>query len=387
MGVSLQELLSLAVAHEASDLHLSAGTYPHIRLHGSIEPLEQFEKLTPSDIQRMIYSVLTEVQQRHFEAGHDLDLSFGMEHLARFRCNVYRQQGVICVAMRLIPQEIRTLEDLQLPEIVEQLTRKQMGLVLVTGPTGSGKSTTLAAMTDKINAERRAHIITVEDPIEFIHRHKKSLVHQREIPSDTPSFHDALRSIPRENPDVVLVGEMRDLETISATLTIAETGHLTFATLHTRSCAQTITRIIDAFPSSQQNQIRTQLSMVLEGVLSQILLPTAAARGQVLAMEIMVPTMAIRHLIREGKVHEIYSSLQAGSRLGMQTMSQSLANLVRAQKVAPAEALARAPVPEEVAVLLAAPGNGGAPFQSGVSTGLAASQRQGASSSASTFPR
>jgi twitching motility protein PilT len=360
MGVSLHELLSVVVAHDASDLHLSAGTYPHIRLDGSIEPLEQFERLTPSDIQQLIYSVLTEAQQRHFEAGHDLDLSFGVERLARFRCNVYRQQGVICVAMRMIPHQIRTLEDLQLPGIVEQLIWKQMGLVLVTGPTGSGKSTTLAALIDKINAERRAHIVTVEDPIEFVHRHKKSLVHQREILGDTPSFHDALRSIPRENPDVVLVGEMRDLDAVSATLTIAETGHLTFATLHTRSAAQTITRIIDAFPASQQNQIRTQLSMVLEGVLSQILLPAADGRGRVLAMEIMVPTMAIRHLIREGKVHEIYSALQAGGRLGMQTMSQSLASLVRAQKVAPAEALARAPVPEEVATLLGAPGHGSA---------------------------
>ena len=375
MEVSLQELLSAVVEHEASDLHLSAGTYPHIRLHGIIQPLEQFERLAPSDIQRLIYGVLTEAQQRHFEAGHDLDVAFGVERLARFRCNVYRQHGCIGVAMRMIPHKIRTLEELQLPGIVEELTRKQMGLVLVTGPTGSGKSTTLAAMIDRINSERRAHIVTVEDPIEYVHRHKSSLVHQREIRADTPSFGDALRSIPRENPDVVLVGEMRDLEAIAATLTIAETGHLTFATLHTRSSAQTITRIIDAFPASQQNQIRTQVSMVLEGVLSQILLPTPDGGGRVLAMEVMVPTMAIRHLIRDGRVHEIYSAMQAGRRLGMQTMSQSLANLVRAQKVAAADAVARAPVPDELAALLGGSGTSGPSSPGGSASGLVASQR------------
>ena len=358
MGMSLDELLCAVVQREASDLHLSAGMHPHVRFSGAIEPLEQFERLTSPEIQRLLYTVLTETQRRHFEAGNDLDLSFAVDGLARFRCNMYRQQGLVGAAIRVIPYKIRTLEELGLPPIVLQLTRKSMGLVLVTGPTGSGKSTTLAAMVDRINAERRAHIVTVEDPIEFVHAHKNSLVHQREILSDTPSFHDALRSIPRENPDVVLVGEMRDLETVSAALTIAETGHLTFATLHTRSASQTITRIIDAFPAGQQNQIRAQISMVLEGVLSQILLPTVDRNGRALAMEIMVPTMAIRHQIREGKVHEIHSAIQAGKKHGMQTMSQSLADLVRARKVTAAEALERAPMPEELAALLGTPGNG-----------------------------
>ncbi len=327
MAASLQDLLTVMVKRGASDLHLSCGTYPQIRLNGSLEALEAFETLMPSDTQRLIYSMLTAAQQRHFEEGNDLDLSFGVERLARFRCNVYRQRGVICASMRMIPYHVRSLEDLELPAVVKQLTERHAGLVLVTGPTGSGKSTTLAAMIDRINSERRAHIVTIEDPIEFVHQHKKSLVHQREILADTPSFRDALKSIPREDPDVVLVGEMRDLETISATLTVAETGHLTFATLHTNSCAQTITRI--------------------------------------------VPTMAIRNLIRQEKVHEIYSSLQSGGRLGMQTMSQSLADLVRAEKITKAEALARAPQPEEVAALLGGSGTGASPTGTSNHGGLA----------------
>ncbi len=374
MAASLQELLTAMVQRGASDLHLSCGTYPQIRVNGSLEPLEEFETLMPSDTQRLIYSVLTGAQQRHFEGGNDLDLSFGLEGLARFRCNVYRQRGVICAAMRVIPYKVRSFEDLQLPAIVEQLAEKHKGLVLVTGPTGSGKSTTLAAMIDKINSERRAHIVTVEDPIEFVHQHKKSLVHQREILADTPSFRDALKSILREDPDVVLIGEMRDLETISAALTIAETGHLTFATLHTNSCAQTITRIIDVFPTAQQGQIRSQLSLVLEGVLSQTLVPTADGHGRAMAMEIMVTTPAIRNLIRQEKTHEIYSALQSGGRFGMQTMSQSLADLVRAGKIAKAEALARAPLPEEVAVLLGS-GTGVSPAGNGYGTGLAGARR------------
>ena len=374
MAASLQELLTAMVQRGASDLHLSCGTYPQIRVNGSLEPLEEFETLMPSDTQRLIYSVLTGAQQRHFEGGNDLDLSFGLEGLARFRCNVYRQRGVICAAMRVIPYKVRSFEDLQLPAIVEQLAEKHKGLVLVTGPTGSGKSTTLAAMIDKINSERRAHIVTVEDPIEFVHQHKKSLVHQREILADTPSFRDALKSILREDPDVVLIGEMRDLETISAALTIAETGHLTFATLHTNSCAQTITRIIDVFPTAQQGQIRSQLSLVLEGVLSQTLVPTVDGHGRAMAMEIMVTTPAIRNLIRQEKTHEIYSALQSGGRFGMQTMSQSLADLVRAGKIAKAEALARAPLPEEVAALLGS-GTGVSPAGNGYGTGLAGGRR------------
>ncbi len=352
MAASLQELLTVMVERGASDLHLSCGTYPRIRRNGSLEVLGEFEALMPSDTQRLIYGVLTEAQRRHFEEGHDLDLSFGVEGLARFRCNVYRQRGAMCAAMRVIPYTVRSFEELQLPPVVQQLAEKHKGLVLVTGPTGSGKSTTLAAMIDKINAERRAHIVTIEDPIEFVHQHKKSLVHQREILADAPSFRDALRSILREDPDVVLIGEMRDLETIAAALTIAETGHLTFATLHTNSCAQTITRIVDAFPTAQQGQIRAQLSLVLEGVLSQTLIPTADGRARALALEIMVATPAIRNLIRQEKVHEIYSMVQSGARFGMQTTSQSLAELVRSGKIAKAEALARAPLPDEVVALL-----------------------------------
>ena len=352
MATTLQQLLSLMVERGASDLHLSSETNPQIRVDGALESLEQFEPLTSADIQRLIYGILTEPQRQRFEAGQDLDLSIDVETLARFRCNVYRQRGVIGAAMRRIPYTVPSFEELQLPPVVEQLTRKQAGLVLVTGPTGSGKSTTLAAMIDKINSERRAHIVTIEDPIEFVHRHKKSLVHQREVMADTPSFRDALKSIPREDPDVVLVGEMRDLETIAATLTIAETGHLTFATLHTRSCAQTINRIIDVFPTGQQNQIRAQLSMVLEGVLSQALVPATNGRGRALAVEVMLTTPAIRNLIRQEKVHEIYSMLQSGGRLGMQTMSQALVSLVSKGKISAAEARARAIQPDEVVALL-----------------------------------
>jgi len=352
MAASLQELLSAMVERGASDLHLSCGTYPRIRLHGNLEPMEEFESLTPSDTSRLIYSVLTEAQQAHFDAGNDLDLSFGIEGLARFRCNVYRQRGAICAAMRVIPHQIRTFEDLRLPGIVKDLADRHKGLVLVTGPTGSGKSTTLAAMIDRINSERRAHIVTIEDPIEFVHQHKKALVHQREIRADSQSFRDALKSILREDPDVVLVGEMRDLETIAAALTIAETGHLTFATLHTNSAAQTISRIVDVFPTAQQDQIRSQLSMVLEGVLSQILVPTADGKSRVMAMEVMVPTAAVRNLIRQEKVHEIYSMIQSGAKFGMQTMSQSLAELVRSGRLTKAEAMARAPFPDELTTLL-----------------------------------
>jgi twitching motility protein PilT len=327
MVASLQELLTAMVERGASDLHLSCATQPQIRLNGNLEPLTQFGALAPADTQRLVYSVLNDAQRRRFEEGRDLDLSFGVDGLARFRCNVYRQRGVICAAMRLIPYRVRSFEDLQLPAVVEQLSNLYKGLVLVTGPTGSGKSTTLAAMIDKINSERHAHIVTVEDPIEFVHQHKKSLVHQREICADIPSF--------------------------AAALTIAETGHLTFATLHTNSCAQTINRIIDAFPTAQQSQVRAQLSLVLEGVLSQTLVPTADGRGRAMAMEIMVPTPAIRNLIRDEKIHQIYSMLQSGGRFGMKTMNQSLADLVRAGKIAKHEALSRASSPDEVATLLA----------------------------------
>ncbi len=358
MAASLQELLTAMVQRGASDLHLSCGTFPQIRLHGNLEPLEEFEALMPADTKRLVYSVLTEDQQQRFEQDNELDLSFGVEGLARFRCNVYRQRGAICAAMRVIPYKVRTFAELQLPPIVQQLADRHKGLVLVTGPTGSGKSTTLAAMIDKINSERRCHIVTIEDPIEFVHQHKKSLIHQREIASDTHSFGNALKAILRQDPDVVLVGEMRDLETVQAALTIAETGHLTFGTLHTNSCAQTINRIIDVFPQAQQGQVRSQLSLVLEGVLSQTLIPTVDGRGRALALEIMVPTPAVRNLIREQSIHQIYSMIQSGGRFGMQTMSQSLAELVRSGKVSKEEALSRAPLPDEVVTLLNGPGAG-----------------------------
>jgi twitching motility protein PilT len=307
----------------------------------------------------LAYSVLNEGQKQKFEEENELDLSFGIQGLARFRCNVYRQRGAVGCAIRVIPVKIRGFSDLGLPPIIEQLAERPKGLILVTGPTGSGKSTTLAAMVDKINSERAEHIMTIEDPIEFLHHHKKCLVNQREVFSDTQSFKNALKHILRQDPDVVLVGEMRDLETVSAALTIAETGHLTLATLHTNSCAQTMNRIIDVFPTSQQDQVRAQLSLVLEGVLSQQLIPTVDGQGRAMALEVMVATPAIRNLIREEKIHQIYSSMQAGQKFGMQTMNQSLLNLVQRGRIAREEAINRTMDPEELLQLLAALPRGG----------------------------
>jgi len=371
MAATMHDLLTIMIERGASDLHITTGTPPQIRLHGKLTPLTQFERLTPQDTQRLAYSVLNEGQKQKFEEDNELDLSFGIQGLARFRCNVYRQRGAVASAIRVIPIKIRTFDELGLPTIVEQLADRPKGLILVTGPTGSGKSTTLAAMVDKINNERTAHIMTIEDPIEFVHNHKKCLVNQREVFSDTQSFKNALKYILRQDPDVVLVGEMRDLETISAALTIAETGHLTLGTLHTNSCAQTINRIIDVFPTSQQSQVRAQLSLVLEGVLSQQLIPTPDGRGRVMSLEIMVTTPAIRNLIREEKIHQIYSAMQAGQKFGMQTMNQSLLDLVQKRKISREEALNRSTLPEELAQQLtsAAPGghptasvSGGSPF-------------------------
>jgi twitching motility protein PilT len=352
MAATMHDLLTIMIERGASDLHVTTGTYPQIRLNGKLLQLNQFEQLTPQDTQRLAYSVLNEGQKQKFEEENELDLSFGIQGLARFRCNVYRQRGAVAAAIRVIPFKIRSFNELSLPAIVEQLAERPKGLVLVTGPTGSGKSTTLAAMIDKINSERSDHIMTIEDPIEFVHQHKKCLVNQREVFSDTHSFKNALKSILRQDPDVVLVGEMRDLETIAAALTIAETGHLTLGTLHTNSCAQTMNRIIDVFPTSQQAQVRAQLSLVLEGVLSQQLIPTADGRGRAMALEIMVTTPAIRNLIREEKLHQIYSSMQAGQKFGMQTMNQSLFELVQKRKIGREEAVNRSMLPDELEQLL-----------------------------------
>jgi twitching motility protein PilT len=351
MAATMHELLQIMITRGASDLHLSTGTYPQIRLNGKLVPLTEFEQLMPTDTQRLAYSVLNESQKQKFEETNELDLSFGIQGLARFRCNVFRQRGAVAAAIRVIPFKIRSFEELNLPPVVQQLADRPKGLVLVTGPTGSGKSTTLAAMVDRINSERTEHIMTIEDPIEFVHLHKKCLVNQREVFADTQSFKNALKSILRQDPDVVLVGEMRDLETISAAMTIAETGHLTLATLHTNSCAQTMNRIIDVFPTHQQPQVRAQLSLVLEGVLSQALVPRIGG-GRVMALEIMVTTPAVRNLIREEKIHQIYSAMQAGSKFGMQTMNQSLADLVRRRLITREEALNRSTLPEELAQLL-----------------------------------
>ncbi len=351
MAASMADLLQILVERGGSDLHVTSGTYPQIRIAGKLVPLTQFEQLTPQDTQRLAYSVLNEGQKQKFEEESELDLSFGIQGLARFRANIYRQRGAVGAAIRVIPYQIRSFDELGLPKVVQELAERPKGLVLVTGPTGSGKSTTLAAMLDKINSERSEHIVTIEDPIEFVHPHKKCIVNQREVFSDTHSFKNALKSILRQDPDVVLVGEMRDLETIAAAITIAETGHLTFGTLHTNSCAQTINRIIDVFPTGQQPQVRAQLSLVLEGVLSQTLIPKIGG-GRVMAMEIMVATPAIRNLIREEKIHQIYSAIQSGSKYGMQTMNQSLADLVRRHLITREDAMNRSTIPDELAQLL-----------------------------------
>jgi twitching motility protein PilT len=324
---TLPELLKTLVDNNGSDLHLTTQTPPQIRVHGKLQVLD-LPPLGAADTKTLAYSVLTDAQKKRFEETLELDFSFGIRGVARFRCNVFNQRGAVAAVYRVIPEKIKTFNDLGLPQVIATLSERPRGLVLVTGPTGSGKSTTLAAMIDKINTERREHIITIEDPIEYIHAHKGCLVNQREVHADTLGFAAALRAALREDPDIVLIGEMRDLETIESALRIAETGHLTFATLHTNSAAQTINRIIDVFPAHQQGQIRTQLSLVLEGIVCQTLLPKADGSGRVVSLEIMIPTPAIRNLIRDDKVHQIYSTMQAGQeKLGMQTMNQNLVTL------------------------------------------------------------
>ncbi|MDQ3220547.1 MAG: type IV pilus twitching motility protein PilT [Acidobacteriota bacterium] len=311
-----------------SDLHITTNSPPQVRVHGHLSQLSGFGSMTPADTKRLAYSVLTDAQKHRFEENLELDFSFGLKGMSRFRANLFNQKGAVGAVFRAIPYEIRSFDALGLPKVVSTMCDKPRGLVLVTGPTGSGKSTTLAAMVDKINVERHEHILTIEDPIEFLHNHKNCVVNQREVAADTHSFGSALRTALRQDPDVVLVGEMRDLETIEMALRIAETGHLTFATLHTNSAYSTINRIIDVFPAGQQAQIRTQLSLVLEGILCQALLPKASGDGRAMALEILVPNAAIRNLIREDKIHQIYSMMQTGQdKFGMQTFNQALATL------------------------------------------------------------
>ncbi len=336
----------------ASDLHITTGTPPRLRVDGKLLGMDH-PPLTPADTKALCYSILTDAQKHRFEENNELDLSFGIKGLSRFRANIFMQRGAVAGAFRTIPFNIRTFNELGLPEIINDLVKKPRGLILVTGPTGSGKSTTLAAMIDRINDERHDHIITIEDPIEYLHGHKKCLINQREVNADTVSFKAALKYVLRQDPDVVLIGEMRDLETIEAALTVSETGHLTLATLHTNSAVQTINRIIDVFPSHQQEQIRVQLSFVLEGILSQQLLPKKSGHGRVMAVEILVPNPAIRNLIREDKVHQIYSQMQTGqSRSGMQTMNQSLFELYTKGLISYEEAMGRSQVPEELLTMI-----------------------------------
>ncbi len=337
MSFNLRALLEEMIEKEASDLHVTAGERPKLRVDGDITDSSVTEVMTPKDTLHLAYSVLTENQKKRFETEDELDFSFGIQNLARFRGNVFKQRGCVSMVIRMIPFNVRTFQELGLPPVMAKLAERPRGLILVTGPTGSGKSTTLAAIIDKINKERKGHIITVEDPIEFIHRHQSCIVNQREIGTDTKSFANALKYALREDPDVILVGEMRDLETIAAALTIAETGHLALATLHTNSAAESINRIIDVFPSSQQSQVRAQLAFVLEGVITQTLLPKAKGRGRVMACEIMVATPAIRALIRDDKIHQIYSAMQSGKKYGMQTMNDALYQLYTNREVSQEE--------------------------------------------------
>ena len=358
--ISLIELLEKMIGIGASDLHLRVDTPPQIRLHGKMQPLEGYPILKPSDTQKLAIEFLTEAQRKQFEEKLELDFSIGVEGLSRFRVNIFNQKGTVGAVMRAIPHEIRSFDDLGLPPVVSDLCRKPRGLILVTGPTGSGKSTTLAAMIDRINIARHEHILTIEDPIEFVHTHKNCVVTQREVGGDTFSFADSLRSALRQDPDIVLVGEMRDVETIEMALRVAETGHLTLATLHTNTAASTINRIIDVFPAVQQAQIRTQLSLVLEGIMCQSLLPKASGNGRCMALEILVPNSAIRNLIREDKIHQIYSIMQTGAdKFGMQTLNQSLAGLYQKRLITIESAMSISQNQEELKELVGRAGTGG----------------------------
>ena len=346
-SVNLRVLLEEMIERDASDLHITAGEKPKMRIDGEIQSSKLDFVMTPKDTMQLAYSVLTENQKKRFEMEDELDFSFGIQNLARFRGNCFKQRGCVSMVIRQIPFSIKTFDDLKLPDVIRKMAERPRGLVLVTGPTGSGKSTTLAAMIDKINKERKGHIITVEDPIEFIHRHQGCIVNQREVGTDTKSFQASLKYALRQDPDVILIGEMRDLDTIQAALTISETGHLAFATLHTNSAAEAINRIIDVFPSHQQSQVRAQLAFVLEGVITQTLLPKAKGRGRAMAAEILVVTPAVRALIRDDKIHQIYSTMQSGKKFGMQTMNDALYNLYMSRDVAEEECLRASHDPNE----------------------------------------
>jgi twitching motility protein PilT len=356
--IELQQLLETVIQKKASDLHITTGTSPQYRIDGKLISFDN-TPLAAADTKRLCYSVLTDAQRHQFEEENELDFSFGIKGLSRFRGNVYMQRGAVAGAFRAIPFSILNFSELGIPPIAAELINKPKGLILVTGPTGTGKSTTLAAMIDKINTEKNAHIVTIEDPIEYLHRHKKCIVNQREVNSDTKSFSAALKHILRQDPDIVLIGEMRDLETIEAALLTSETGHLTFATLHTNSCVETINRIIDVFPPYQQQQIRTQLSFVLEGVLAQQLIPRLGGQGRALAAEVMIPNPAIRNLIREDKLQQIYSLMQVGqTKFGMQTMNQALLSLVDRHVISLENAMDRSHNLEEFRQMLSTSGVG-----------------------------
>jgi twitching motility protein PilT len=354
--IDFAAVLGRMVELRASDVHITPNFPPAIRDKGKIQPMEGFPVLNGQQTREIVYGILNDDQRKRFENNQQLDFAYAIPGVARFRVNCYFQRGAVSAAFRLVPTEVPALDSLGVPQVIRDLTNKPRGFVLVTGPTGSGKSTTLAAMVDVINSERQDHILTIEDPIEFLHRHKRSIVNQREIGSDAPDFALGLRAALRQDPDVILVGEMRDLETISTALTAAETGHLVFATLHTQSTAQTVDRIIDVFPPEQQGQVRTQLSIALQGIVTQQLLPTLDGKGRVVACEVLVPTPAVRNLIREGKTHQIYGAIQTSGAVGMQTMDADLARLVRTGKISRSLAEQRASVPEELGRLL-----GGAP--------------------------
>ena len=349
---SVDDLLEQVVVRGASDLHVTVGSEPVIRINGRLERLDEFARLSPEDTQRMLYRILSTEQQKIFETRRQIDISYSIPGLARFRVNVYFQRESLGAAFRLIPAELKTIEQLGLPQVLKDFTTKPRGLVLVTGPTGSGKSTTLAAVIDEINRTREDHIMTIEDPIEFLHRHKRCIVNQREIGPDATSFAEALRGALRQDPDVILLGEMRDLETIGTALTAAETGHLVFATLHTQDAPSTVDRLIDVFPAAQQEQIRVQIASTLQGIVTQTLLPTADGKGRVAALEVLLPDDAVRNLIRQAKVEQIYSVMQTNTSRGMQTLEQAMLELVRSGKITADLALQRSSRPDQLRSLL-----------------------------------